>query len=297
MFRILLVATFAFVVFSDQNQAEAQNRRARFFQKIKQDLFGETQPSSEQKQTAQQTRPTRTPTLNQQRPAGSAAAQNQRRVPSVYRNQNNNKLDDSRFKPSVRETAKARPSGPTRNGFGFSVAENDNGQIVVSNVERGGNAAEAGIRRGDRIKEIGGIEAATAGEFDEIAKIMSAGDQMEFKIARSGQQKTLTVQYGESSEDVASSDSQDTSIISNNSRSTGNARRFDFAPPQQASQSQSILNRTSSRLQAHPASTIQNGSGADTQIRLLNQTIARQNQQIQALQRQVIQMQRNQRSR
>ena len=300
MTRILLIATFAIVAFSDLNQADAQNRRGRFFQKIKQDLFGESQQTPTQKKASpkkptQQTQPTRTPTLNQQRTNGSSSPSNhQRQQATVLRNQYKSQAMTARSKPAT----KPRPSGPPKKGFGFVVVENDNGHIVVSSVERNGNAASAGIRRGDRIKEIGGIEAASVEEFDEIAKIMSAGDQMDFKISRSGKPKTLTVQFGDSVEDVAGAES--TANFSDTSQTNENRRRFDFAPPQQQNptQSQSILNRPTSQIQARQVNSGQSNLAAgNSQIRLLNQTIEQQNRQIEMLQRQIMQMQRSQRTR
>ena len=67
----------------------------------------------------------------------------------------------------------------------------------MAQVAAGGNAAEAGLRRGDVLVEAGGVELTSIEEFEEIAKILGAGDQLELKVARSGRTGKVMLQHGQ----------------------------------------------------------------------------------------------------
>ncbi|QEG20694.1 PDZ domain-containing protein [Mariniblastus fucicola] len=70
--------------------------------------------------------------------------------------------------------------------------------FVISKIDQRGNAAEAGLRRGDVIEEIGGAPIQVIEEFEAIAKAMSGGDRVEFSVSRRGNKpEKITVQYGQ----------------------------------------------------------------------------------------------------
>jgi len=73
--------------------------------------------------------------------------------------------------------------------------------FVVSQIDSRGNAASAGIRRGDGVLAIGGAKLLAIEEFDGIADAMSGGDRVEFEIARRGSKpEKVLVQYGQPEE-------------------------------------------------------------------------------------------------
>ena len=82
-------------------------------------------------------------------------------------------------------------------GFEMVVQSPREGVFVVTGVRPGGNAAEAGIQRGDRVTSIGGVELQSMTEYDEITKSMGGGDQLEFEIVRRDKKDKMLVQFGE----------------------------------------------------------------------------------------------------
>jgi len=298
MVRILLIAFIAIFISSDTLIAQQQSRRGRFFQ----NLFGggqkaptpnealqQQQRLQQQKQAQQQKLSKgRTPTpLRSTSPSSSAA-----RTPTPINGSSASRSKYQSPKPSTlkspsatiynqKKSASYRSKSNSRNGFGFGITGNDNDQLIVSSVDRSGNAAEAGLVRGDQVTEIGGIEASSAEEFDEIVKIMGQGDQMDFKVRRGGRERKLTIQFGnmpEPPEGVESSTAQ--SALS--SSSSSNSRRYDFAPP-------NASNRSSATRQVSATTT--------RQIQQLNQTIVNQHRQIQQMQKEIEQLRQGFRSR
>lgn len=286
MLRVSLIAIIAMFMISDQVVGQNQSsRRGRFLQRLRDDIFGNT--PTPQKQNPQASR---APT-----PIGTGASSKETapsREPGKNYGQPGNRPNQQR--PT------AKRSGPAKRGFGFTVAMNDKEKLYVSQVAPGSNAAEAGIRRGDRVQEIGGIEANSVQEFDEIAKIMQAGDQMEFKILRGGRDQKLNVQYGEAP-------APDKNQLSSNSadvrKNAGQNKRYDFAPPRDA---ESVLDSPIPQNQPRsirPASQRQPVSQRLTdqvdsrQIEQMQKTINQQSGQIQRLQREIKQLRRGGRSR
>ena len=338
MSRTLLLVILAVFAFNGATAqlAEAQTtRRPRLFQRIKQDLLGQQQATAAQRQAeiqkAQKAAAARQQQLRQQQLRQQQAQQNGGRVPTpVTRNSNTQQRTPTQRTPTAassyqrqRTTPRAPSAGATparsistrgtsssaaashtpatrsqRNGFGFQISLAGSDRLVASSIERNGNAAEAGLRRGDQIIEIGGIEASTVEEFDEISKIMGQGDEMEFKIRRSGKVQTLSVRYGQlpKLEDVEASNSSSVTE-SNSSSSSSSAQRYDFAPPRSSGtqngggikSSNSVLSPTSS---SSTRSTIRS-SQAQGQIEVMGKTIREQNLQIEKLQQELRQLRRS----
>ena len=69
--------------------------------------------------------------------------------------------------------------------------------IVIAEVIPGGNAAEAGLQRGDAILQVGGAKLLSIEEMDAIAKSMSGGDRVEFEFSRRGRKSKEFVQFGQ----------------------------------------------------------------------------------------------------
>lgn len=92
---------------------------------------------------------------------------------------------------------KEKRKGPKPVGFGLELKADRNDQIQIHRLDRGGNAEEAGLRRGDQILQIGGVDLMSVEEFEEIAKIMRDGDQIELKVQRSGKTADVMLTFGE----------------------------------------------------------------------------------------------------
>ncbi len=275
MLRLILIAFLAMIIMSDALFAQSQSSgRGRFLQRIRDDVFGVDKSQPSQPQNSQNSQSGRQPTPISNSP-------NTR----------------SQFGPA--SNAAPGPSAvPNRNGFGFNVTVSDKGQLFVSQVDRQGNAAEAGVRQGDRIEEIGGIESNTVLEFEEIAKIMQQGDQMEFKISRNGQDSKVMVQYGNARQPEPEAASSSIELPNANSNREDN-RSYDFAPPLSASsRSKSVLDSPAPRnnRKAQPVSQNFSDQADARNVQQLEQTIANQNREIQNLQREIGQLRRSMRS-
>lgn len=68
----------------------------------------------------------------------------------------------------------------------------ENGQAVVS----GGPAAKAGIRNGDIITKINGIEIGEKGSVGSLTAEYKAGDKIKVTVLRNGQEREFTVELG-----------------------------------------------------------------------------------------------------
>lgn len=87
------------------------------------------------------------------------------------------------------------PSVVKTKGFGMVVRKAGEA-FVVADVVAGGNAAVEGVKRGDRILEIGGAELLSLTEFEAIADSMRGGDRVEFTLERRGKKTKSMVQFG-----------------------------------------------------------------------------------------------------
>lgn len=98
--------------------------------------------------------------------------------------------------PSDRAEA-ANPQALGAKGFGMQLQKQGD-YFFVGQIDPRGNAAEAGLRRGDLVEEIGGAPIKVVEEFEAIAKAMRGGDRVEFKVSRRGSKaQKINVQFGE----------------------------------------------------------------------------------------------------
>jgi hypothetical protein len=292
--RIALVVVFINLICHDESAG--QNRGRRLFQKIRNDLTGNQNQTQEKNADSN---------VQAKQASGNTGSRLSAATPSARREPTPLEDYSNQPSPSPRSGQLGRPphtsqnvSGLVRQGFGFTASVNDQEQLYVAKVDRNGNAAEAGLRPGDLILEIGGIESSSTAELDEIAKVMGAGDQLEFKIKRNGREEKITIQFGE----------QQKMPDSETNPSANVARRYDFAPPAEQRlpdhfpKAESVLsNRVASRDAGLNGGITQRFSDqtadVDARIRTLNQTIANQNRQIQQLQYELSRLRQPQRSR
>ena len=81
--------------------------------------------------------------------------------------------------------------------FGMRVQTDKQGHFVVTHVDPRGNAAQAGVSRGDWIVQAGGAELNGLNELNEIIKVLGPGDQLGFQLFRRGQKMDVQIQFGE----------------------------------------------------------------------------------------------------
>jgi hypothetical protein len=171
----------------------------------------------------------------------------------------------------------------------MTVAGGSSGGLVVSHVDPKGNAYKAGVRRGDRILELGGIEASDEREFQEIEAAMADGDQLELKLSRGGKENTVLVLYGE--DGVASSGDAERNTESVSADQNAFSERpatYDFAPPAADGTLRSVLDNPPARQPVDAASN----QVFDRQVRNMSETIAKQRVIIQRLQEENQQLRR-----
>ena len=142
----------------------------------------------------------------QSRPTIGNGVSNPNRRPAVNSNAVSNANRQRRQAPANGQQAAAIANAEDRvdatrlkavAGFEMVVQSPREGVFVVSGVRPGGNAAKAGVQRGDRVTSIGGVELQSMTEYDEITKSMGGGDQLEFEIVRQGKPEKMLVQFGE----------------------------------------------------------------------------------------------------
>jgi hypothetical protein len=82
-------------------------------------------------------------------------------------------------------------------GFGMVLKPVTENSFVIARINPNGNAANAGIKLGDKVESVGGVGIDSLVLYDEITKEMRGGDQLEFVVVRKGKQEKILVQFGE----------------------------------------------------------------------------------------------------
>jgi hypothetical protein len=126
------------------------------------------------------------------------------------------------------DRSKPKSSGAPKTGFGMQLEERDD-RLVVTNVHDHGNASAIGLRRGDRIVKIGGVAVSNQKDFDEIAGVLGAGDQIQIVYDRRGDEKEENLQFGEAPSVDEFTDERPIEKFQFSSRAPGQVP--DFAPP------------------------------------------------------------------
>ncbi len=174
--------------------------RGKLLKKLKDEFTGEDEKvkSLDPRRSLQQ-RPTAAPTPAN--PIGYAPRSTQQREPNLAMAR---PQPPTRTRPLPPIAASARgvkgkiASGSSNRGpgFGMMVQKSQEAQLVVTGVQRGGNAAYAGIRAGDRLLSVGGGKLSGMEELKQIAKTLNQGDQVEVVFSRQGKKQKSLLQFG-----------------------------------------------------------------------------------------------------
>ena len=276
MHRFLLFALISTFIFSGQVDAQ----RGRLIKRLRDDIFGtdSQKEGSKAKSGPQNPADAKQPTLADPLRNEPSPADN-RFVP----NRNLNPIAGIKKLP-----LSPLGSGVKRQGFGMSVKLDRDDQLVVSNVDPNGNAARAGVRPGDQVLEIGGMEATTVEEFEEISKIMSAGDQLELQFKRGGKTEKILVQYGETPE-AAEQTLQDSELGPSGNVGAPKSN-VDFAPPRQEPGNGPLRSVLDDEPNPKSPNAFGASFGSRQQIDFLQRTVQTQQQTIRQLQNEVLQL-------
>lgn len=83
------------------------------------------------------------------------------------------------------------------NRYGLSIDPSVTEGVVISNVVEGGPASEAGMQRNDIIVKVGNYDVSSIAELRYYLYKHNPGDEVEFKIYRGKESKTIKVTLGE----------------------------------------------------------------------------------------------------
>jgi len=108
-----------------------------------------------------------------------------------------------------------------------SSATVENDKLYVSRLEPDGNAANAGVRVGDRLVAGGGIDFESLSDYNGVGDILEDGDQLEFELERNGREKETMIVFGKAPEDQAAADE---GSVQKDSTGQTNPRRSLLAP-------------------------------------------------------------------
>ncbi len=247
--QYLLVAVLAFGIFGGDAAAQQPDNqtkfgRGRLLRKWRDDLTEKIQ------------KPKRPTPANQGKQPTPAKSPSSNKAAQMQRNNKQQTAKNVTRQSSVRQSPSRQSLARTikKVGFGMQVEIDRKENFVVTQVDKNGNADEAGIRSGDLITQLGGANIGSLEEFKEIVKVLGEGDQMELQISRNGQKKEVTVQYGEMQEIPATEAGKTPAIAA-----TPATNPYEFVP-QKNSQFRSVLDgsadfRGSQRIPARPASS------------------------------------------
>lgn len=193
LYCVILALATTFVC-TDLSAQDRKFGNGRFLKRIRDDIAKSQQKLKESAEKA------RTPTPA---PKKGDQANGKTPTPASRPNPNVKRTNPySRTNPYARKNSNSQVRPPTQqtrskaNDFGLVLVRDKNDDMIVAGVVPNGNAAKVGIRRGDKIKELGGAEFTDAEELDSIAKILKPGDQMEFTIESRGKTRKELVQWG-----------------------------------------------------------------------------------------------------
>lgn len=123
--------------------------------------------------------------------------------------------------------------------------------LAVDKISTRGAAWLAGIREGDVLTKVGGLNVGSKEELASVLRILKDGDQIEFEYARRGKEKTTIVQFG----NAATDESNDSALSTTRAPSQLDLIDFYNRPKKirgESSQSNYdgyLLSNTSSRIQ------------------------------------------------
>jgi hypothetical protein len=182
-------------------QLEAQRRAQAGRQPTPVNQTQNRNPTQNRNLTAQQRYQEQQRLLQQQRAQQQQLSQ-QQRAQQLQAQQRRQQATSSRNRSAASQEPTRntdRRAAPKRQGFGMATVEKGD-KLFVAEIIRGGNADEAGLKRGDQIVGIGGVEVENEESFEEIAEILNAGDNIEIAFKRRGRTDEVQVGYGNSPE-------------------------------------------------------------------------------------------------
>lgn len=74
------------------------------------------------------------------------------------------------------------------NIFGMDLRQSEAGQVSVLGVDRKSEGQVAGIKKGDRIVSIAGVDVTSLDEIQGITEVLGNGDRIEVKLKRDGEE-------------------------------------------------------------------------------------------------------------
>ncbi len=199
MHRLSCFLIAAMIIGFTADLAPAQIGRGRLLKKIRDDIFGSPEERARedaarkaaiQKQKAQAQQKTQLEAQRRNQGARQPTPINSNR-PATRSNARNNPLAP----PAAPNAQSGNRKAPAKKGFGFVISDVDE-KLIVTRVESGGTAAEAGIRRGDQIVGIGGVDVDSKEGFLEIVEILNQGDAIEISYLRGKKTNEVQINFG-----------------------------------------------------------------------------------------------------
>ena len=213
----------------------------------------------------------------------SASSSTQYQVPSA-----NTPVAKSNVTPAAIENV-TRSAKKQSLAFGMLLETKDQ-ELVVTQLNPAGNASKAGVRKGDRIIGVGGVELDSMLAFNEITDVLKDGDSLEFLVDQSGKESKKLVLFGKAPEVITRDFAQPSkfSAPANRtarkpvSRTTSNLKQYELVNP--ASTMPSVIESpqrqtapTAEKVNASPQTWKYNSGrrGADDQIKALKSAAVR----------------------
>lgn len=94
-------------------------------------------------------------------------------------------------------------SGKTQSQAFGMLLQTQGENLVVTQLNPAGNASKAGVRKGDVILGVGGLEVDSMLAFNEITSVLKDGDSLELLVSQSGKETKKLVSYGKAVQVVA----------------------------------------------------------------------------------------------
>lgn len=192
----LLAAMIAILCSSDIMAQQRLFGNGRFLKRVRDELTGQSKtppkkPSQSKKPTAAKDKTPTPAKPKAKKPATNEVGSG--KAPTTARP--NNPKQPELVQGENASFEATRSNEKTTKGFGMLVQKQGD-QLVVTAVDPKGNAHDSGLRRGDKIAKIGGVELKSLNEYNDIADILREGDQIEMHFERKGNSKKALVQLG-----------------------------------------------------------------------------------------------------
>jgi len=208
------ICTFAlttiFLQSIDVQSVDAQERmfgNGRFLKRV----FGDLSPSSESAKAPTPAAAAKKGQLQSKQPTAAHRPSQNAQPTLANHSQRSRSAKPRSIQPRLPKSPAAADaqSIPTRSnakatlGFGMLVQLKKE-RLYVSQLDPKGNAANAGVRIGDRLVAGGGIDFESLSDFNGIGDILEDGDQLEFEVERNGREKEMMIVFGKASAEQAS---------------------------------------------------------------------------------------------